>query len=280
MTLSRLGEVGQLARALRRRLVLSPEAKAARKLELLGQRVARRSPQRVQFLEYQIECPDVTSTFYQVHDLFVKESVRFAAETPEPRILDCGANIGLATLYFRRQYPGARITAFEADPVVCAMLRRNLQANGASDVEIVEAAVWDREGEIAFNAEGTDSGAVEAVAGPMSGQVITVPTVSLRRWIEQTPVDLIKLDIEGAELAALEGVRDLLSRVGAMVIEVHELKPGHRLLGPLLDLLDRAGYVTAVRSLTPASWRQSSEPQGPFKGAVVPFLVTVQAWRS
>jgi len=78
----------------------------------------------------------------------------------------------------------------------------------------------------------------------------------------------------------LEGIRDLLSGVGAMIVEVHELKPGHRVLGPLFDLLDRAGYVTAVRSFTPASWRQSSPPDGPFKGAIVPFLVTLQAWRS
>jgi FkbM family methyltransferase len=274
-----LAEVGQLARGFRRRLVLSPAAKAARDLERLADRVPARVPQRVRFLELELECPDVRTTFYQFNDLFVKESARFASENGHPRILDCGANIGVASLYFKRLYPAARITAFEADPALCAMLRRNLEANGAPDVEIVEAAVWSADGSVTFRAEGTDSGAVDAVSGPMPGDAITVPSVSLRRWIEQEVVDLIKIDIEGAELAVLQDIEDLLPRVKAMIVEVHELRPGQRLLGPILDLLDRAHFATAVRSLTPASWRQVSEDGGPFQGAIQPFLVTVHTWR-
>ena len=53
--------------------------------------------------------------------------------TSTPRILDCGANVGLASLFFRRLYPQARITAFEADPALFAILEANLDANGRTN---------------------------------------------------------------------------------------------------------------------------------------------------
>ena len=69
--------------------------------------------------------------------------------TPSPRILDCGANVGLASLFFKRRYPAARITAFEADPALFAILDANLRANGAADVEARHAALWTSTGTVA-----------------------------------------------------------------------------------------------------------------------------------
>ena len=77
----------------------------------------------------------------------MKETLKFCSTQPTPRILDCGANVGLASLYFKRLYPQARITAYEADPDIYQCLRNNLRRNGASDVETIQAAgvddCWD-----------------------------------------------------------------------------------------------------------------------------------------
>ena len=87
----------------------------------------------------------------------------------EPRILDCGANVGLASLYFKKRYPEARVTAFEADPAIADVLRGNLLRNGCPDVEVVEAAVWTEEGTVEFCREGADSGTIQDFASGTLG---------------------------------------------------------------------------------------------------------------
>jgi len=60
-----------------------------------------------------------------------------------PLIFDCGANIGLATLYFKNLYLGARIVAFEADPETAAVLRENVSANHLQDVSVHNLMLTD-----------------------------------------------------------------------------------------------------------------------------------------
>jgi tRNA G46 methylase TrmB len=68
----------------------------------------------------------------------------FLTENETPLILDCGANIGISVLNYRRKYPSAKIIAFEPDPTFLPVLKKNLETNQAADVSIVEAAVWTR----------------------------------------------------------------------------------------------------------------------------------------
>ena len=67
-------------------------------------------------------------------------------------------HVGLASLFFHRLYPAARITAFEADPALFEMLDANLKANGAAAVETRHAALWTSTGTLTFQCEGSDSG--------------------------------------------------------------------------------------------------------------------------
>src|SRR4029453_7097593 len=122
---------------------------------------------------------DLLSFCPQWQDIFVNNALAYETANPAPRILDCGANIGLASLFFKRRYPAARITAFEADPAIAAMLAENVRRNGASDVEVVAAAVWTETGEVTFRPDGADSGAVAALEGAPATDAIRVPTVRL-----------------------------------------------------------------------------------------------------
>ena len=104
-----------------------------------------------------------------------------------------------------------------------------------------------------------------------------VPSVRLRDWLAE-PIDLLKLDIEGAELAVLEDCRDRLCNVRAMCVEVHESNPGERKTGAMFDLLTAAGFVFDVRALTPLPWRSSKVPS-PFKDPSLNWVATLRAWR-
>ena len=56
-------------------------------------------------------------------EIFVRQYYYFRANIESPRIFDCGANFGMATLYFKWLYPKARIEAFEPDPATFAVLK-------------------------------------------------------------------------------------------------------------------------------------------------------------
>lgn len=269
--------VRQLAGGLRRRLRPSPDESAKRLLEAEAERVGRHQPGRVQLAGLDLHYVDALSTVPQWDDLFVRDSLRVAFDGPSPRVLDCGANIGLATLWLKRAYPSARVTAFEADPAIAAVLSRNLAANGAGDVEVVRAAVWSSATTLRFRAEGTDSGAVHEVAADTPGTVIEVPAVRLRDWVAREPIDLLKLDIEGAELAVLRDLAPVLDRVGALQMEVHDFALAERRLPACLDLLTRAGFDYTLSDLHQASWRTAPPAAGPFPG-VAAWVILVRAW--
>src|SRR5262245_29004385 len=85
-----------------------------------------------------------------VEDIFGAGDYRFDSHRRSPRILDCGAHIGLSVLYFKRRFPDARITAFEPSPDTFELLTSNVRGNGFSDVELVNSAVSDRSGTLDF----------------------------------------------------------------------------------------------------------------------------------
>src|ERR1043165_8110978 len=131
----------------------TPELAVLQELERRAAREPRRTPGHIAIAPYRFEYAEAMSAWPQWDDIFVHRSLIFDTREPRPRILDCGANIGLASMSFKQRYPHARITAFEADPSLAAMCRRNLEANGAPHVEIRDAAVWTENGSLEFVCE-------------------------------------------------------------------------------------------------------------------------------
>ena len=81
----------------------------------------------------------------------------------------------------------------QADPLLCDVLQRNLQANGAGDVEVVEAAVWTKEGTVVFSMDHVESGRIEENGNnPIQGndESIELRSVRLADYLNE-PVDFI-----------------------------------------------------------------------------------------
>jgi FkbM family methyltransferase len=274
----------RLAGRAKRRLFPSPEMAAWQRACRAAERVPRHAPGTIELMGYRLRYADLLTLCPQWHDLFVAGAYRFVAAGQVPRVLDAGANIGLASLYFKRLYPRARITAYEADPAICALLRENLAANGAADVETVQAAVWTRTGSLDFRCEGSDSGAVvdpgSGLGADLPGPVRSVPAVRLRDVLEREPVDLLKLDIEGAEAAVLADCAGALGQVRALIAEVHEFDPARRRTPEILDRLAEAGFTCALDELHPLPWRSPvAAPGTPFPGRALCWVVLVRAWK-
>jgi len=167
----------------------------------------------------------------------------FRAKTENPTILDCGSNIGISVLHYKRQFPEARIVAFEPDPHIVPVLRRNLERNNASDVDIVEAAVWTRDGTAEFFCEPAEGSSLVR----RQSRSVTVRTVDLRRFLVN-PVDLIKMDIEGAEYQVIPGIVDNLAVVKNLIVECHIENDDMRPFSDLLRALSSARFVVGVNS--------------------------------
>jgi FkbM family methyltransferase len=144
---------------------------------------------------------------------------------PAPRaIVDLGSNIGASVLYFACCYPGARIVAVEPDPETF----RKLQANVASleGVQARRLAVGARDGEVVFFPS-PRSWESSLHPTPLSGEAITVRQVTLDTLLDEAGLDhveLVKLDVEGAEYDVLSACAGLPTRVDALIGELH---PGH-----------------------------------------------------
>jgi FkbM family methyltransferase len=268
------------AGALYRRVHPSPEAAALRRIESMVGSVPRRTPGRIRVLEYDIEYCDLISFWPQFDDIFVRHTLDFQSRGTAPRILDCGANIGAASLFFKRRYPAARVTAYEADAALCEMTRRNLARNGARDVEVVHAALWTSTGEVAFRAEGSDSGMIDGLAGAVDATRVTVPSLRLRDVLERERIDFLKLDIEGAEGAVLEDCEPVLGNVDTMVLDLHEFDPADRQSPRVFECLRRAGFLYSCEHLVPQPSREPvAGESSPFPKLPLVWTLTVKAWR-
>jgi len=161
------------------------------------------------------------------NEIFKVNEYKFSARTASPLILDCGANIGMSVLYFKKLYPRSRVIAFEPHPETFKLLERNVQQNNLRDVQLVNAAIGDSTGEMEFYVNDdavhwslSDTGIPNAYAGPAGWKTITVPKVQLSSYISE-PIDYLKLDIEGMEEIVLREIEERLSYITEIRMEFH-----------------------------------------------------------
>jgi FkbM family methyltransferase len=235
---------------------------------------------RIQLHDYDLEYVDLLTLCPQWHDLFVREAFNIELAGESPRILDCGANVGLASLYFKKCHPRARITAFEPDRAIAEVLRGNLQRNGCDDIEVVEAAVWVQDGMVEFCREGADSGTIGRFSSGLRGARETVPSLRLANLLEAERVDLLKLDIEGGEEAVLSDCRKSLGGIRALLLDVHELDPERRVTSNVLGILSEVGFSWSLSDLCPLPWRPPvASRETPFPGTHLCWSMLVRAWK-
>lgn len=162
------------------------------------------------------------------NQIFRKNEYPFATNARNPFILDCGSHIGLSILYFKKKYPAARIIAFEPNPFTFKLLRKNINQNKLHNVRLINAALFDNEKEIEFfidkNKEKPwgwgDSAVINKWYNPKTTKIIRVNAIKLSSFITHT-IDLLKLDIEGAEEKTLLEIKDKLNSVKEIMMEFH-----------------------------------------------------------
>lgn len=199
--------------------------------------------------------PDSASFVFMYREIFEKRIYDFSSDSQTPYIVDGGANIGLATIFFKSLYPKATIVAFEPDSEISAILRENIELSRLTSISVIEKGLWSSSGTVSFSSDGADGGRItgnETDSSPSQGTQI--PTVRLRDYLNRT-VDFLKLDIEGSEGVVLEDCKDELKNVQHLFVEFHSFINRPQDLDRILTIMSEAGFRYYIESIGVVSKR-------------------------
>lgn len=169
-----------------------------------------------------------TSDAVTFDEVFLENEYKVPFKNFAPgHILDLGANVGYASVFFAARWPGAHILAVEPSLNNLAILRKNIDA--WRNIECAHAAVWSRPTAVKIANPADDANAYrmsESSGSPLEAiQAFTIPQLMERLGCDR--LGLLKMDIEGAEAEILQRGAEWLDRVDVMVIELHDrLVPG------------------------------------------------------
>lgn len=203
----------------------------------------------IRFLDFEINVHDYLSFIFQYKEIFVKKAYSFATSKNEPVIYDCGANIGISCLYFKNNFPNAKVKAFEADPDLAVTLKKNLFKNSAGDIEIIPKAVWINNDGVLFGSDGADGGSMFNEKNKNK-----IDSIRLKDFLEkESEVDMLKMDIEGAEVDVLSDCSGSLENVRNIYVEYHRWKLQPFRLDELLTVLTKEGFSYYLEPLSKIS---------------------------
>ena len=145
-----------------------------------------------------------------------------------PLIVDCGANIGLTSLYLAMLFPEAKVAAIEPDEMNCNFAKENTAAH---DVDVIRAAVGCEGGVGGIVDQSVDSNSfqIERLDGDIPG---AIDMLTIQSVVERYPADryvpfIIKIDIEGFEADLFSKNVDWIRLFKLMIVELHDwMLPG------------------------------------------------------
>jgi FkbM family methyltransferase len=169
-------------------------------------------------------------------------------------IVEIGAGVGWEIgLWSRLVGPSGTVVAVEADPDTFEWLERRCQLNGLDNVVRLQVAIADRPGVVQMEGDGPWEGRRIAAADTGTRvEAITFGELLARTGLDH--VDLVKMNIEGAESLVLRGMGDAFARVGHFVVSCHdymlgrgETDPGLRTKDEVVAMLTAAGFTVVRR---------------------------------
>lgn len=207
---------------------------------------------------YVLEFPDRPQFFGVLSEIFFRRLYAFRAETITT-IIDAGANIGVSAVYFKWRYPHARITCFEPNPEAFAFLQKNIAQNNLRDIRTLPYALGNTNGDTTLFTDHSVKASTSASTTQRPGYsekkspALSVPMRRLSDFID-APVDLLKMDIEGAEGDVLHNLEETkkISLVRMMILEYHLYEGTAQYpMGQFLSILDRNGFRYICMPLFP-----------------------------
>ena len=183
---------------------------------------------------------------HSIEEIYFSEIYKFNTTSEKPHIIDCGANIGLSIFYFKQHYKNSKILAFEPDLINYKLLEKNISTIQCDDdITIYNSAIWKEDGEIKFDSCGDLGGKIS-----QDQSVLTtsnkVKTVRLKNLLSEK-VDLLKIDLEGAEYEVINDCKDDLGMISNIFIEYHGDFKENEKLSKILEIIHKAGFKYYIK---------------------------------
>jgi FkbM family methyltransferase len=199
-----------------------------------------------------------TSDLACFEQVFLRGEYNMPYDIEPAIIIDAGANVGAATLFFSHRYPGARIFAIEPEATNFEMLKHN--CGGLRNVTLIEAALWSRHAHLSVIAAGREKFAASVTECESDGPQVKAITIDdLMAAYGLSRIDYLKMDIEGAEKEIFADNPPWLDKVEVLAVELHDrFKAGcaHAFYSALVKRPFRQeiqGEIAAIRLLPAVS---------------------------
>jgi FkbM family methyltransferase len=195
---------------------------------------------------------------YLFDEIFINLEYYLSIDKKNPKIIDCGSNIGMSILFFKKMYPEADILAFEPDIEAFKCAQSNIQENSLKNVNLINAAILDKDGEIPFFFDDKAPGSLCMSTNPdrSQGSVTMVKSLCLSPFIN-SEIDFLKMDIEGAENLVLPELyaSGKLMKINRLAIEYHHhINKEKDRLSEFLNILEMANFGYQLRT----NWDQKN----------------------
>lgn len=194
---------------------------------------------------YRITFFDYGTLHFLFREIFIRGEYFIKITSNKPIIIDCGANIGIATIYFKWLFPKSSILSFEPDPKTFKLLNKNISVNKLSNVKLVNAAVYNKNGKTSFFIDKNNPGwlTMSLLRERLPKDRIIVETVKLSDYI-RGQTDLIKIDVEGVEYEVLIDLLKQKDNIMQLIIEYHHnIKNEKRKLSNFLSLIEKSSMA-------------------------------------
>ena len=172
-----------------------------------------------------------TSDRIVYNDIIVQRKYEFETERIPNVIIDAGANIGLASIYFANKYPNAVIVALEPEKSNYEILVKNTK--NYSNIITLQVALFNKVGKIDLIDPGfgkwgfmteEDTQYYQIKANGIK-KLNTVDSITINKIMEDyrfSEIDILKMDIEAAEKEVFRNASEWINRVNSIIVELHE----------------------------------------------------------
>ena len=178
--------------------------------------------------EHKLYLRQATSDVPTFQQIFL--NTRYEMDLPfSPKtIIDGGANIGFASVFFANKYPDAEVLAVEPDTSNYELVQKNTRA--LANIRTLQSAIWDKTTPLRIKNPDFEKWAfeVEETNAQAEGAFQAYSINDLIRQMGWESVDFLKLDIEGSEINVFaSGYESWLPKVKVLIVELHEkMQPG------------------------------------------------------
>jgi FkbM family methyltransferase len=156
-------------------------------------------------------------------EIIVNSEYSFEPSISPKIIVDAGANIGATSVYFANKFPRAKIIAVEPEQSNFEMLKKN--ASYYPNIVPVQAALWRENKKLSLANPGTGNWGYQTRERNGGGVDPEVDGITIDRLMERYHcdyIDILKVDIEGAEKEVFENPGAWIGKVGGIIIELHD----------------------------------------------------------